>query len=97
MRYAFEEIISNIDILLKEDSLIIDRKGYSLHTWIDYGIVGWDNPLSSYFIHLDNNQDNIPWMIPNGIPTFKDLCDAINYIFDIPDGKFEFQNVIEAR
>jgi hypothetical protein len=49
-RHTFYEIISNIDILLNEDNLLVDRKGYSLHEWLDYGIVGWDGPLSSYTI-----------------------------------------------
>lgn len=96
-RHAFGEIISNIDTFLNNNKQLRDRKGRSLEEWEAYGIVGWDAPLSSYFIQLDNHQDNIPWCISNNIKTFEHLCEIINYIFDVSKGMFDFKNTIRIE
>jgi hypothetical protein len=93
-RHSFYEVVINAESLAKQYS-ITDRKGFTLTDWIHYGIVGWD--LGSYFIQLDTDEDELPWMFgtpPDRIPTFEHFCALVNKIFDCKEGLFRFSDVI---
>lgn len=93
-RYAFYDIVSNAKSFIDDNGEgLVDIKGYSMDCWLSYGTIGWDEPLSTYFIQLDRGEESIPWWIgdhPKAIPTFDALCDAINHIFNVPSGTFDF-------
>tara|TARA_B110000977_G_C10802155_1_gene386731 strand:+ start:405 stop:593 length:189 start_codon:yes stop_codon:yes gene_type:complete len=57
-KYTFDEFVSNAEEFVEKykNNMIKDVKGHSLEEWVDYGIVGWDDNISSYFIQLDFNQ-----------------------------------------
>ncbi len=99
-RYTFDEVITNTENLQKcsKKPSITDIKGYYLCDWIDYGIIGWDHNLNSYFVQLDIHTDELPWWIgvsSNEIPTFDLLCKTLNKIFDVEDGFFRFSDIID--
>lgn len=94
-RHSFDEIVVNIDS--HDKYCIEDNKGYRLSDWIDFGIIGWDEALKTYFIQLDVHTDKIPWWFgkfPNEITIFDHLCETVNKIFDVKDGFFQFSNII---
>lgn len=96
-RYSFDEVIVNTKRIDKYK--IEDRKGYMLSDWIDFGIIGWDEILDTYFIQLDVQTDEIPWWFGKSskeIPTFDHLCEAVNKIFGVENGFFRFSNVIDT-
>lgn len=56
-RYAFDEIFNTSNSNAED----LDSAGFSLQNWIDYGVIGWDNGLESYFIQLDMDEDTPKW------------------------------------
>jgi len=95
-RHSFDEVISNTkDLDIYE---IEDKKGYRLSDWIDFGIIGWDENINTYYIQLDVHIEEIPWWFgssSNEIATFDHLCEIVNKIFGVKDGFFRFSNVID--
>ena len=53
-RYAFGDLF-NVG-----NGSFIDMAGFYLAQWIDYGVLGWDNGLETYFIQLDMGADDAP-------------------------------------
>ncbi len=102
--YRFNYIIKNIDILLSENSYQ-DKNLISLQGWADYGIVGWDEKYSCYYVSLVMDDDEYQAILENdqsislenstGIHTFEQLCNKISDIFGVWSGIFEFENNIE--
>lgn len=102
--YNIGYIIKNIDILLSE-SYYQDNNLISLQGWADYGIVGWNEEYSCYYILLVmddaeyqdilENDQSISLENSTGIHTFEQLCDKISDIFGVWSGTFEFENNIE--
>jgi hypothetical protein len=106
-RYRFGEILENEKLLLESgrrrdgaDGLTgqQDLKGHQLQTWLDCAVVGWDEPLQTYFVHGPAEGDELSWWLgttPGEIPTFAMLCRLIRLIFDdtVP---FEFVDRIDT-
>ena len=109
-RHFFEDIIQNSDKLVAEYDLAngeseidepLDIEGYGLSVWFHGGLVGWDEPLQTYFIQCvqcDQGDDLVWWLGTQykEIPTFKSLCQTINNIFEGKVG-FEFVDLIDKR
>lgn len=95
-RHTFAEVITNTHELQNEN--LMDTEGYSLENWLNYGILGWDDPMNTYFIQLDNNGDGPPpWWLGvrrNEISTFEEFCTTMNEIFNISPGTFQYENVM---
>ncbi len=64
-----------------------DIKGYGLDDWMDHVIVGWDEPMKTYFLQYieeSEEEDELAWWLGTDyaqIPTFDALCRAICQIF----------------
>lgn len=98
----FDEIVANLD----EEEEVPDScepkdiKGYSLYDWQNYGVVGWDEMLSTYFVQLifrEGEPDEHGWWIgtrESEMPDFLSLCEMLNKIFDVPRGFFEYVDCI---
>ena len=95
-RHAFGEILENEDFPLSsckpaagalDPSIPHDIKGYGLDEWIDHAIVGWDEPMKTYFLQYvedKGEEDELAWWSGTDyaqIPTFDALCHAIRQIF----------------
>jgi hypothetical protein len=106
-RYSFGEILENETLLLESarsrdgaDGLTgqQDLKGHQLQTWLDCAVVGWDEPLQTYFVQGPAEGDELSWWLGTTheeIPTFTMLCRLIRLIFDdkVP---FEFVDRIDT-
>jgi hypothetical protein len=103
-RQAFGSILRNEDELLADDDDaddegLCDTQDFSLSDWLDDGVVGWDEPLQTYFVHAVETDDGPVWWFgtsPREIPTFADLCKVINRAFG-DRVKFDFVDTIERK
>ena len=109
-RYRFDQIVTNAEKLVDNeekydndgneiDDTPMDSKGYSLIDWLNYGVMGWDDLLKTYFIELDTGAETIPWALgisQKEISTYTQLCDTINKIFNVKHGFFEFDNIFNT-
>lgn len=89
-----DESSDNVD---DDDEERCDTEGYSLYDWVNYAEVGWDEPLQTYFLQAIEQDGGPVWWFgqrPREIPTFENLCDAINDAFD-GKVKFDFVDTIE--
>ena len=95
-RHAFGEILENEDCPLSsctpadgtaDSATPRDIKGHGLDDWIDHVIVGWDEPMRTYFLQYieeRDEEDELVWWLgtdPAQLPTFDALCNAIRQIF----------------
>ena len=90
-RYAFGEILGNEAAVAAnhmdsgDDTPVPrDTKGYGLDQWIDYAVVGWDEPMQTYFLQYLEDEEELVWWPGTDhaeIPTFADLCRVIRRIF----------------
>lgn len=92
-RYGFGEILENVEFLLESDrsregaeglTEQQDLKGYRLEVWLDFGVVGWDDPMQTYFVQGPEEGDELSWWLGTAygeIPTFAMLCRLIMLIF----------------
>lgn len=75
------------------DDDFCDKDGNSVYDWIESGEVGWDDSLQSYFLKAICSDGEPVWylgMHAGELPTFDDLCNAINRAFEGSKVKFEF-------
>ena len=106
-RHAFGEILKNEAALVSsyKDLATSDRacvprdiKGYRLDEWMDYAIVGWDEPIQSYFLQCgEDDEGGLAWWFGTvyaEIPTFAELCWLIRVIFK-NSVEFEFVDRID--
>src|SRR5438552_1956085 len=74
-----------------------DLKGYGLDEWLDCAVVGWDEPMQTYFLQAPEEGDELSWWFGTAyaeIPTFSELCGVIQRLFG-DAVKFEFVDRIE--
>jgi hypothetical protein len=74
-----------------------DLKGYGLDEWLDCAVVGWDEPMQTYFLQGPQAGDELSWWFGTAyaeIPTFSELCGVIQRLFG-DAVKFEFVDRIE--
>ena len=110
-RYLLTEIITNEQELIDlydlgngdSNNEPICLKGYGLCAWLDDCVVGWDEPLNTYFLQsfeecIDDCVEPVWWLgaEPNEISTFSELCDIINAIFE-GNINFKFINAIKKN
>ncbi|HEY6927187.1 MAG TPA: hypothetical protein VI653_27165 [Steroidobacteraceae bacterium] len=105
-RYAFGEILGNeAGLFARVRSLDDpgnadvprDLKGYGLDAWLDCAVVGWDEPLQTYFLQGPEEGDELSWWFGTAyaeITTFLELCGVIQRLF-ADAVKFEFVDRIE--
>ncbi len=100
--YAFYEVVTNAKKFIENDAssneTLSDASGYSLHKWLNYGVIGWDGVMETYFVQLESDEDDpCCWLgtTHKEIPTFAQLCEVISQIFNVKKGTFKFENVIE--
>jgi len=92
-RYGFGEILGSAELPEQQD-----LKGYRLEEWLDFAVVGWDEPLQTYFVQGPEEDDELSWWLGTTyaeIPTFAMLCRLIELIFgdSVP---FEFVDRIDT-
>ena len=95
-RHTFGEILENEDLPLSsckaadgtlKPATPQDIKGYGLDDWIDHVVVGWDEPMKTYFLQYieeREEEDELVWWLGTDyaqIPSFDALCAAIREIF----------------
>jgi hypothetical protein len=68
----------------------IDRKGWSLNDWFDYGVIGWDHRFCGYFIQLDLNFDDLAWHFVR-MPSPYELQIALGVVFHVMPTWFKFK------
>lgn len=93
-RFSFESMVTNALVLVDAGNNMEDLKGCWLSDWIDFGGVGWDDMIESYFLQLDTGEDEPIWWFgtrPKEVPTFGALCDLIKRIFQMQSNVFNFQ------
>jgi hypothetical protein len=77
-----------------------DTKGLGMDEWINYGVVGWDDSMQTYFLQgPDQDGEEPSWWLGTSyaeIPTFTLLCGVIREIFG-KSVEFEFVDRIEIR
>lgn len=107
-RHGFAEILENAAVLLASHRGMDgaggatehqDLKGHRLQEWLDLGVVGWDEPMQTYFIQGPQAGDQLSWWLGTTyaeIPTFSMLCRMISLIFDDAAG-FEFVDRINTE
>jgi hypothetical protein len=103
-RHAFGEILEN-EVALRTCCFGVadvegasgprDLKGHGLDEWIDSAVVGWDEPLQTYFLQcLEEDEGDEPvWWFGTAyaeLPAFADLCGVIRLVFG---GAVEFEFV----
>lgn len=99
-RHALGEILEGENSLLSDmggASVPRDLKGYGLDEWLDFAVVGWDEPLQTYFLQGPEDGDEPCWWIGTDyaeIPTFAELCGVIRCIFG-DAVEFDFVDRIE--
>lgn len=105
-RHAFGEILGNEEELFARGGSVDaagnpvvprDLKGYGLDEWLNYAIVGWDEPLQTYFLQGPEEGDGLSWWFGTAyaeMPTFSALCGAIRLVFG-DAVMFEFVDRIE--
>jgi hypothetical protein len=91
-RHSFGEILENEYLPLSsckpadgalDPAIPHDMKGNGLDDWIDHVIVGWDEPMKTYFLQYikarDEEDELVSWLGTDHaqIPTFDALCTAI--------------------
>jgi len=57
--------IQNVFDFFGVDDATTDSAGFSLKNWRDFGVVGWDDGLYTYFIQLDMGNDEPEWWFGN--------------------------------
>ena len=83
-RQTFASIVKNEAELMRDAPAAVDAKGYTLEEWFDDGVVGWDEPLRSYFLQCFEEEDGPVWWLGTDyeeIPSFEALCAVIRRSF----------------
>ena len=105
-RYAFGKILGNEAGLFARVRSLDDAgnadvprdlKGYGLDEWLDCAVVGWDEPMQTYFLQGPEEGDELSWWFGTAyaeIPTFSELCGVIQRLFG-DAVKFEFVDRIK--
>ena len=105
-RHCFSNIVKNTNELITKYDLEngeseieepCDIKGYGLSEWFDQGVVGWDEPMGTYFIQCIEEGDELVWWLGTTfreIQSFEEVCMLINKIFE-NTVDFEFVDVIK--
>ena len=100
-RHSFSSIVKNkTELVFKYDlengeseiSEPRDLEGVRLTEWFDDAVVGWDEPLQTYFVQCKEVGDDLVWWFGtdfNEIRSFNELCSIINRIF-FNEVDFEF-------
>lgn len=94
-RITFDELVVNATTLAESDLTVKDTKGYSIWDWIEYGVIGWDPGLNTFFVQLDLGRDEPVWWFgtePNQLKSFNTLCQTVNQVFGVADGFFSFEH-----
>ncbi len=82
-----------------------DSAGFSLKDWKDFGVIGWDNGLDTYFMQLDMDNDTPEWWFGASFAEIKSpyaIQALLSRIFDVelpsfnPEGLIALENDREA-
>jgi hypothetical protein len=109
-RQPFSSILRNAEELLgdddedeieedEDDGAFTDNEDYSLYDWVNYAEVGWDEAMQTYFLQAIELDDGPVWWfgkLPRELPTFEDLCKAIDGAFG-GRVRFDFVDTIERK
>jgi hypothetical protein len=107
-RHCFSNIVKNEAALVDKydlyngDTDIVeprDSEGCGLLEWLEDGVVGWDEPMQTYFIQCKEVGEGLVWWFGTSfreIQKFDDLCAIINRVFK-NSVDFEFIDVIDRQ
>lgn len=89
-RYSFDELVKDV-------AEVGDCKGHAYQSWLEYGVVGFDGGLDTYFLQLEVNDQLVWWFgrTPKEIDSPYQLLAIIARLFDIETSVEYHQGIVD--